>query len=181
MTREAFDLLLRKLDRDAERAAEMYEHIRSSLIKFFESRGCLTPEDETDETIDRVARRVSEGVDIQTDNSFLYFYGVALRVLQEYQRRRQRERTTVLPPAPPEAAELEQRLECMERCLSKLPAESRELVVRYAQMSKRTRVEDRLKLAERMNISLNTLRIRVHRIREGLETCVKRCLQRMEE
>ena len=177
MTQEAFDLLLNKLDADAERAAGKYEHIRRSLIKFFESRGCHTPEDEADETIDRVARRVSEGVDIHTDNPFLYCYGVALRVLQEYQRRRQRERTAVLPPAPAEASEVGRRLECMERCLTKLPADSRELIVRYAQMDQRTRAEDRLEMAKRMNVSLNTLRIRVHRVREGLEVCVKRCLR----
>jgi RNA polymerase sigma factor (sigma-70 family) len=181
MTQEAFNLLLLKLDADAERAAEKYEHIRRSLIKFFESRGCHTPEDEADETFDRVARRVSEGVDIHTDNPFLYCYGVALRVLQEYQRRQQRERAAVLPPAPAEASELEQRLECMERCLAKLPTANRDLIVSYAQMNKSTRVADRLEMAKRMNVSLNTLRIRVHRIREGLEVCIKRCLERMEE
>jgi DNA-directed RNA polymerase specialized sigma24 family protein len=35
-------------------------------------------------------------------------------------------------------------------------------------------------MAERMGVSLNTLRIRVHRIREQLEQCVKRCVEQSE-
>src|SRR5918912_468429 len=87
LTQEAFDRLLAWLDPDQARAGQKYEEIRRSLVKFFEFRGCLTPDEQADETIDRVARRISEGVEVLTDNQFLYFYGVALRVLQEYQRK----------------------------------------------------------------------------------------------
>ncbi len=60
LTPEAFDTLLACLDRDRDRAAEKYEEIRNALITFFEHRGCLSPEEYADETINRVARRISE-------------------------------------------------------------------------------------------------------------------------
>lgn len=77
LTREAFDKLLACLDRDRERAAEKYEEIRNALITFFEHRGCLSPQEYADETINRVARRLSEGKEIYANNAASYFYGVA--------------------------------------------------------------------------------------------------------
>ncbi len=177
LTREAFDCLLRLLDPDVERAAEKYEQIRRGLILFFQSHGSTSAEDHTDETIDRGARRISEGVEIYTSSPFLYFYGIALKVLREYQRRP----ASALPPAPPaDHEEMEQRLECMEGCLQELDAETRAMLAEYCQGDFRARMEHRRRMAERMGGSLNTLRIRVHRIREQLEKCVKKCVERRE-
>jgi hypothetical protein len=87
LTRSALDRLLGWLDSDPAAAAKKYEHIRRALIKYFESHGCRTPEDQADSAIDRVARRVDEGVEIGVDEPAMYFFGVARHVLQEYQRR----------------------------------------------------------------------------------------------
>ena len=178
LTQEALYKLLSRLDPDIELAGQKYEQIRRSLIIFFQHRGCLTPEEQVDETIDRVARRLSEGAEIYTDNPFLYFYGVALNVFHEYQRKQPP------PSALPiltDSSESERRFKCMNRCLQKLPAETRLMLTEYSQGDHHARTENRKRMAKQMGISLNTLRIRVHRLREQLGLCVKKCLKQEAE
>src|ERR671938_30866 len=61
LTAEAFTKLLARLDPDRERAGEKYEELRRTLVKFFEWRGAPFPEDQADETFNRVARKLDEG------------------------------------------------------------------------------------------------------------------------
>lgn len=178
LTPAAFDELLLLLDQDRGQAGQKYEQIRRSLMLFFRSRGSLTPEDLADETIDRGARRISEGVEVYTSDPFLYFYGIALRVLQEQHRKPLLRQP--FPPEPINPEERERKLQCMEECLAKLDAQTRDWLTQYVQGDYRARTEQRTKMAENMGVSLNTLRIRVHRIREQLEQCVKRCVEQSE-
>ncbi|HEY7546699.1 MAG TPA: hypothetical protein VID27_17540, partial [Blastocatellia bacterium] len=90
LTREALDLLLAELDRDRERAGAKYEEIRGKLIKFFTWRGCASPEVCTDDTIDRVARKIVQGAQLFAKDPYLYFHGVALNVLREYWKETER-------------------------------------------------------------------------------------------
>ena len=87
LTKEALDKLLACLDQNREQAASRYEIIRRKLMKYFECRGCCSPEDLADETINRVARRIYEGKEIWTSEPANYFYGVARNVLKEYRGR----------------------------------------------------------------------------------------------
>ena len=184
LTREAFDLLLASLDADRELAAHKYELIRAKLLKYFECRGCPSPEDLADDTINRVARRLYEGRQIWTAEPASYFYGVARNVLREYWVSPEREFTTLesLPsPVHPytgalrqqeverEQSRVECRLDWLVACLSQLPAESRELILDYYQGERAERIRHRKQMAERLGIPQNALRIRVHRIRERLE------------
>jgi RNA polymerase sigma factor (sigma-70 family) len=173
LTKEAFDKLLACLDPDRQRAGERYETIRRKLMKFFETRGGLFPEDLADETINRVARKIDQGEEIRNPES--YFFGVARRVLQESWRAQ--------PPRHQQWQlsdhhQSEQRLECLQECLQKLPPESRPLVIEYYQAEGSAKIEGRKKLAERLKIPLDALRHRVHRLREKLEACVSDCLQK---
>lgn len=184
LTREAFDLLLASLDPDRERAARRYEMIRAKLLKFFECRGCPLAEDLTDETINRVARRLSEGRRIWAAEPASYFYGVARNVLKEYWASPEREFApldVVPPPSHPcadalkhqeaehQRLHLERRLDWLAAGLDQLPAESRELILDYYRGDHRERIRHRKQIAERLGIPPNTLRLRVHRIRERLE------------
>jgi DNA-directed RNA polymerase specialized sigma24 family protein len=81
ITQDAFDLLLRKLDEDRDRAGERYEAARRKLVKFFELRGSDAPEEHADETLNRVARKLAEGERIENVNAYLL--GVARLVLKE--------------------------------------------------------------------------------------------------
>src|SRR5262245_7835233 len=91
LTHQALDTLLQQLDPDRERAAEKYEQIRQRLIKLFRWRGCLRFEEYTDSTIDRVARRVAGGLEVQSANVYALFHGVALNLLKEHWRKIERE------------------------------------------------------------------------------------------
>lgn len=183
LTQEAFDRLLARLDADRERAGEAYESVRHKLVKFFEWRGADSPEEQADETINRVARKVEEGEEIR--NLGAYFLGVARLVLLEVFKEREGKRAALeLLPEPEPATEEDeraaQRRTCFESCLQSLARESRELIIEYYSEEKSAKIELRRNLAERLGIPLNALRIRAHRIRSRLEECVRECLDRRE-
>src|SRR5262249_9666057 len=164
LTKDALNLLLEALDIDRERAGSKYEMIRAKLMKFFECRGCVSPEDLADETINRVARRLYEGRQIWAAEPASYFYGVARNVLREYwvsidrefepleqltpgshpreDYRRQRE-------AEAEKLEAEEHLEQLAACLDQLSPESRELILEYYEGEQAERIRRRKELAER--------------------------------
>src|ERR1043165_9546383 len=81
LTAEAFTKLLARLDSEHERAGEKYEDLRRTLIRYFEWRGAPFPEEHTDETFNRVARKLSEGIEIKNVGG--YCYEVALLVCLE--------------------------------------------------------------------------------------------------
>jgi RNA polymerase sigma factor (sigma-70 family) len=196
LTREAFDNLLACLDQDRERAAEKYEQIRLALITYFEHRGCLSPEEYADETINRAARRLSEGQEIYTNKAANYFYGVARNLLKEYWGAPERQAAPLESLTPSEAppqdpGELQQResqqllkeryLECLDRCLQALTPQNRETVIRYYQGETEVKIKNRKRLANELGIPPNALRNRVLRIRERLEDCVNSCLGRSKQ
>jgi RNA polymerase sigma factor (sigma-70 family) len=175
---QAFDLLLRMLDADRERAGGKYEQLRRALVDFFNWRGCAFPEDLADETLNRAARRLEEGEPVR--NVSEYCHGVARRLVFEVIPRQQRRREAPEEFAHPVSGEdeferrleREHRFEAFERCLERLSAEDRALILNYYQREKRARIDHRLILAQSLGISLNTLRVRVHRIRARLERCI---------
>lgn len=181
LTPESFDALLAQLDPDRERAGELYEIIRRKLVRLFEWRGCAFPEDLVDETFNRVARRLAEGIELQRA-PYGYFYGVAHLVYKEVLRRAAREHRALESgdwPPPSSLADdepFDERLGCLRRCLQQLPPDQRDLVLQYHQGE--NNIRNRQALADRMGIPMNALRIRVHRVRRKLETCVHECLGR---
>jgi DNA-directed RNA polymerase specialized sigma24 family protein len=194
LTPDAFERLLDQLDTSRERAGEKYEKIRLKLMKFFEWRGCLPAEEYADKAMDRVARKIYEGEDIRASDPYSYFHGVARFILMEKWREPDKDMETLenLPPRlepaeNPFAAKeqideqerLAQRLEGLSHCLESLPPESRELMLRYHQGEKSARIKNRQAMSERLKIPLNALRIRAHRIRAGLETCVEQYVKKL--
>ncbi len=183
MTAEAFRALLAQLDADLDRAGEKYLLLRQKLAKFFERRGCHTPAEMVDETINRVARRLAEGKEILAGEPVRYFYGVARNVLREYRESRARQSCSlddisqaehpchdpVEVLARAEFRDLyERRLEKLESCLAQLPPAHRDLLLRYYCGEQRERIDGRRELAARLGITLNALKIRVLRLRKSL-------------
>jgi DNA-directed RNA polymerase specialized sigma24 family protein len=183
LTQEAFDQLLAVLDPDREMAGKKYELIRCKLVKFFECRGCVTPEDEADETINVVTKRLVEGQHIIGDEPSRYFYGVARNVLREYWRRMGRSQDAfdqlLLAGPPPENLveildkrlanrSLEQQLYALEQCLLALPREARDLIRQYYDNRGETNRKARERLAKSLGIQISALRLRAHRIRMSL-------------
>src|SRR5215475_1422678 len=83
LTRAAFDRLLSSLGPDRESAANAYVELRRTLFTYFAVRGSEAPDLLADETFDRVARRLSDGQTIFTQNPANYFFGVARNVWRE--------------------------------------------------------------------------------------------------
>ncbi|HEX6737230.1 MAG TPA: hypothetical protein VF310_03050 [Vicinamibacteria bacterium] len=179
---EGFERLLAALHPERDRAGEAYERIRRRLVKFFEWRGARFPEDLGDETLDRVMKRLREGEHIRAADPLTYCYGVARNVLRESWEREGRapeagDAARLAEREPdPEAAEAERRLGCLERCLERVPPETRALVIAYYQDRGVAKIERRRALAARLGIGSNALRLRMHRLRADLEACVRGCM-----
>jgi DNA-directed RNA polymerase specialized sigma24 family protein len=182
LTAETFSRLLDRLDVDRDRAAERYEDYRRTLTRFFEWRGAPFPEEHTDETFDRVARRLDEGIEIT--NLGGYCHEVARLVFLEALKGPDRRRTQLgainveaAVPMTDVAEEKEARLSCLESCLAGLTQESRELIVEYYQDERRGRIDRRKALADRLGLQREALANRAQRVRDKLQRCVAQCMK----
>ena len=178
LNQEAFDKLLHSLDAERERAGNIYQETRSNLIRFFEWRGCPFPEDHADETINRVAKRISQGEEVREPAK--YFFGVARLLFLEIQKERARELNALnnLPEAEPTSHDSDEtRLDCLRQCLGGISANQRDLIIGYYQGEKSNKIKNRQTLSERLRIPIGTLRMRALRLREQLEMCVENCLK----
>jgi len=173
LTPEGLEALLRSLDPDPEKAGKLYEEIRRRLIRFFEWRGCEFPEDLVDKTIDRVAGQLARDLILHSD-PYAYFCGVARLLTLEEARQEKRKRKAleaqIWPPPEPED-EPDSRLDHLRHCLQQLSAAHQDLVLRYHRGEQR--IQDRKRLCEELDIEMNALRIRVHRLRRKIETCIQ--------
>ena len=174
VTQAAFDSLLAWLDADRDQAGRKYEKIRQRLITIFTCRNRPDAEELADETINRVTLKASEVAEGYTGDPALYFYGVAQKVYLESLRMRPPAAT---PPQTTKSEDIEKEYECLERCMEQLSQANRELVLEYYQNDKRAKIDSRKRMAERLGIAQNALRIRAHRIRLTLQQCVRGCLE----
>jgi DNA-directed RNA polymerase specialized sigma24 family protein len=179
LSEEALARFLLCLDSDSDRAGAKYESLRLMLMKFFDWRGALFPEECADETINRIIRKIDEGETIRDIPTFCY--GVARLVFLERLKSPESRRVDFeeLSPATlvaPEPEERDERQECFERCLNELPLASRQLILQYYSHERRAKIDGRRALAQRMSIPLNALRNRAQRIRNRLEGCVDGCI-----
>jgi DNA-directed RNA polymerase specialized sigma24 family protein len=179
LTEAAFNKLLDSLDGDRQRAGEKYRQLHHKLEKFFEIHRSAAAEELADEAINRVARKLEEGLRIQNIGN--YCVGVARLVLKE--NFKQQSRKTELGDMPSvvatdskSAPESEIQFQCFDFCLDKLPVEARTLIMEYYELRKQAKIDRRKALADELGIPVNALRIRVHRIRSQLEECVIRCV-----
>src|SRR5262249_40906338 len=82
------------------------------------------------------------------------------------------------PVVPPNLSHPSQAaLECLERCMDRLPLDERVLILEYYQDEKRAKIDHRQELAERFHLTSNALRLKVGRIRKGLHACIDECLK----
>lgn len=175
--------LLDRLDSDPLRAGQRYETLRRSLIKVFAWEQQSDSEALADDVLDRVARRLNEGVAIA--DVMAYAQRTAELVLMEARRRTRRREALAEGGADallPVNADpiVERRHGCLERCLGSLGADARELVLRYYAHDGRARIAQRDALAREQGLTVGALRNRLLRLREKLETCVRDCLARRD-
>lgn len=179
---ENLDEILAWLHPDREVAAAMHVRLRHDLEKIFLWAHCADPEGLTDETIDRVAKKVHDLRQTYVGDPRLYFLGVAKNLIKEYSRTVKNhlslEDTIEAADriAEPGEESVDMREECLRSCLQQLSSKKRELIVNYYANEKQAKVAQRAKLAQRLDTSVETLRVRVFRIRKALESCIERCL-----
>ncbi len=180
LTQDAFDKLLAALGSNREEAGEKYLLLRKNLTRFFETRGFQTAEDAADEVLNRLARKLESGEQLENPNT--YALGIARMLALELRKLPKQTNTEEMPEIgvaafDEEQAEKERKLQCLEKCLRELPAENREIIVGYYQGEKRKKIENRQKLADDLKIPNNALRNRAVRLRDKLEICITDCLR----
>jgi len=175
----AFRQFLSWLDGGTESNGERYLEMRRRLEDYFWRKRCEFPDRLADEVLNRVARRLEEEGGIP-DPPARYCYIVARFVFLESLRSAERLRTE-LPadvPRPDLSGSVDDRLECLEECLTGLPPNDRDLIVHYYPDDQRSRLEQRRELAARLSLTANALAIKACRIRARLERCVGECIRR---
>jgi DNA-directed RNA polymerase specialized sigma24 family protein len=183
LTAEAFAKLLDRLDADRERAAEKYEDLRRTLTRFFEWRGAPLPQDHADETFNRVARKLDDGVKIRNLGGYCYQVArlVFLETTKGYDSKRASlESVSLQAPenSADELAEKELRLDCLEDCLRGLPSDRAELILEYYRYEKSVQIDRRRALAQRFGLRRDALANRAQRLRDNLQQCVSACLRK---
>lgn len=183
MDREALARLLAALDPDPARAAERYEELRQKLIRFFEWERSEIPDRDADETLNRVARRLAEGVEMKSAGAFAY--GVARFVLREQAAEAKRKERALaelaIHTAGTSKPEDEAMQDCLEQCLATLPPEARWLLEKYYEGHDSERIPNRRALADELRVGANALRNRVLRLRGRLESCTGDCIRKKSD
>jgi len=190
-TPDAFSRLLGWLDGGADSQGQKYEEMRRKLVAYFDRKDCRSPDDLADETFNRVIKWLEEqGRDYDPEPAKIC-YNTARFVFHEYLRRPDCKQddfdaipATGQPSADPrriaaleeEREEREKRLACLEKCTEKLPADDRDLIIRYYYGEQRGKLENRKALAAERGLTSNALSIKACRIRDKLRECVGRCV-----
>ena len=152
-----------------------YERLRSKLIFFFSRRSLQFPEDLADEVLDRLAHRISGGIEIASVSAFAL--GIARHVAQEQSAKKQHTQSVDEffwdnVPAHLTTHSEEEEIARMERCLKKLPKTEAMLLRNYYLAATDNPMQVRKNLAESLGISTNTLRQRVFLARQSLRACM---------
>jgi DNA-directed RNA polymerase specialized sigma24 family protein len=175
VSEDAFQRLLTALDADRDRAAVAYEQLRERTAGLLRWWGAVDPDDLADLTLDRVARKLSEGASIADGSFGAYVRGVARLFFYEARRRPRLNPGDAPYLAPPPSSDPDL-LGCLESCLAQLNPEDRRLVLGYYGDGKLADV--RRRLGEELGVTMTALRIRAYRVRAQLERCVVGCRAR---
>lgn len=170
----AFSRLLARLNADPELAGKEYENLRQRLIYYFERKGCRTPAELSDETINRIARKIEEGQQIR--DMLRYSSTVARLVMLEHwdDPKREWEEVDERLTAPEDLDRDfdEHKLNCMRRCMKSLSRHNRKLIIKNVTSDKNGKLE----IAHNEGITINALRLKVFRIRAKLNECYQECI-----
>ena len=176
LTAASLDALLRALNPDRESAAREYELLRKRVTGLLHWWGSTRPSELADETLDRTGRKLAEGAVVPSLGP--YVRGIARMVFYESHRGPAEEALDVDVAAPIQNDELQPALSCLDRCLNELTGDERTSLLDYYDDAGGRQIDARKRLAKQMGGTINTLRIRIHRLRTRVETCVRACTKR---
>ncbi len=180
LTEVALDRLLAALSEDRNEAGEKYLLLCKNLLRYFEVRGIARSQSAVDEVINRLAKKLESGEQLENVNT--YALGIARLVTLEERRSLEQKTSNELPevsisPVEEEKSDQGDELSCLNKCLDELKPEKRELIKGYYQGERQEKIENRKKMAEKLGIPQNALRSRAVRLRSRLESCIKKCMQ----
>ena len=184
LKQEEFDGLLGLFAENREEAGVIYEELRKSLVRYFETRDCQDADMLADETLSRVAVKAHTFDPSRHTRPSSFVFGFASKILLEYSRDPQKMRITydrwvqsalLIPVDEKETEDEAAGMECLRKCLGEMSAEDRELIIAYYGKEKQEKIASRKFIAEKLGIRMETLHMRVHRLRESLKKCMKRC------
>jgi|SRR5579871_3079327 len=120
----ALDDLLNCLNPESREAAgQIYQHLRESLVRYFERRRCSVADVLADQTLDRVAAKAMEkSISISGKNPGGYCLRVARFIYLEYLRRETPKpgEAGILSPVPAPDPDVELQHQCLDGCLEQL-------------------------------------------------------------
>lgn len=184
---EDFQRLLARLNSDPNQAWQSYDVLRRKLVMFFEYHCRFQAEELAEEVLDRIAKK-SESYEITNVAEFAF--GVARNLRKEAIRKTPFVQMSNVEASqrghssqdPEEAIvshiDSQKKLECFLQCMKRLDAEERKLLFEYYPLDDIELEERRLRLAEKHQINLSTLRTRMARLREKMEICFENCYSR---
>jgi DNA-directed RNA polymerase specialized sigma24 family protein len=172
LTQEKFADFLTWLNPDFNLAGEEYERLRFRLITFFSQRNCRFPDELADETINRIALKLSE---ITIENKMAYAFGIAKNVLLESYRKEKEFVNVEEVQLVAKEEEIKFEDKCLDKCLSELSGENRTLIINYFSENKSAKITLREKLSENLGITQANLRMRILRIKQTLKNCLVKC------
>lgn len=188
LTATAFEQLLACLDPVRETAAERYELLRLKLVKTFAWKGCPAAEADAlaDAVLDRAALKIAGGERVK--NIGAYAAEISRFVWLEHLRRRREDAAGDDLPEVAVEADIEilrdpdLRLRCLRKCLAEVvPSDvDRMLIVGYYDTEASGKNKDNRKnLADKLNVSMTTLKVKACRLRSRLEACINECAARL--
>jgi DNA-directed RNA polymerase specialized sigma24 family protein len=172
LTKENFANFLAWLNPDSDLAGEEYERLRFRLTTFFSQRNCKFPEELADETINRVAIKISEST---IENKMAFCYGVAKNVFLESLRKEKDFVNIDDVQIVEKKEEIDITSDCLDKCLGELSAENRTLILDYFSENKSAKITLRERLSENLGITQTNLRMKIVRIKKMLKSCLLEC------
>lgn len=177
---DPFDLFLSMLSSNRDTAEKKLKDIRRRLVIMLDCRGCYCSEDLAHEAMLSFVHRLPNMDPPFAGDPIPYLYTVAYNLYLDYidkQCQSLPDDFTEIPGPDEDAVSTKEQLyKCLDACLDRMDPKSRELVLDYYRLEKQSKIDFRKSLAEKLGISVNALRIRLHNMRTDLEKCMEQCL-----
>jgi DNA-directed RNA polymerase specialized sigma24 family protein len=172
---ESLDALLNLLGEGPEPSGTAYGNLHRRLTRYFRINACADAEQLSDEVLNRLAKvAVNNATSIASPTAFAL--GIARHVLQENIRTQLREAETGrnwLVSRKIADPNEETVLQTIDECLAGMPTAKSDLLRTYYASTGKQKIEHHRQLAERLGITINTLRNRLMRARRELDACVR--------
>ena len=162
---------------DPDEASRRYLRLHQKLAGYFRLKGMSDPVNDADDALDRAAEKIVKGQEIPEIDKFCM--GIARNIVHERLRHKKREESAFLKfldhsQDNSTEALVDRITNLMKPCFEQLPVEDRFLLTAYCKVPAGVdRAEHRRQLASNLKSTISALRIRVARLRRGLENCVK--------